>query len=841
MPVAIIRIAAFVGVLLGSMLALPGMPSSQTVLEVVPIGPRQSSLDPTDPDGASGGRVNGLAIAPNSNAVMYAASEWGGLFKSTDTGLTWQHLAGHTPVATWDVEVDPANASRVFATSFYDGRVASRAGINLSSDAGATWTRPASAMPPMGFCAEAARRDQPSAFGIAIDPAAPANVYIGTNCGLAISRDSGATWSFVDPTPADPADDVWDVVTHHGGIIDLCGDDGHQRSTDGGATWTTATGTNLLPSGRCSITTSPDEPHVLFAVVGTSIFESDDGGASWPVQYANPSAQGRIPFVEVNQRGGAQFDLWFGDTSLHRATCTTPSPPAPGGSRRCQPSSSWAGRFTRDAGGHDDTGAILFDRQVATDACPLLFSSDGGVYRNTVTTNPACHAPQWEQPNQTPQALWNWDMTGVARSGLNAEEIYFGNQDNGTFGSTDAGAGTPTWNNEVCCDGFSMAAEVARVLSSVCCWSTGRPVRLFISNPGLTGATQINTYPPGNLRIFRQLDSAISFGPGDYAVITTAGVFVTLDLGANPIVWTQLGAGSTPPNPCGIQATHAGGVTSFFVKSGGCSGDRPGSLWRFDGASPGGTWKQVTRAGGGQFGIFAVAPNDPNRIIASDLTNPGNPTVVQTTDGGTTWQQLTQLDSLMTAGGAFRYWNTRGVRARTEDGTADFGFNGYPQPTLVAFDPSDSDTIVAAGADSGVFLSRNGGSTWQLLTDPLEPGVSGTPHIPRARYAHFERGPERLRVYLGTQGRGPWRVTLSTAPIVSSVDERPGEPSSTPVALGGGTSATGTTGTARQGPGPFPPPESPIEIALPNGYRVTVPNSVDDRRLRRVLDVLERR
>jgi hypothetical protein len=140
-----------------------------------------------------------------------------------------------------------------------------------------------------------------------------------------------------------------------------------------------------------------------------------------------------------------------------------------------------------------------------------------------------------------------------------------------------------------------------------------------------------------------------------------------------------------------------------------------------------------------------------------------------------------------------------------------------------------------------VFLSRNGGSTWQLLTDPLEPGVSGTPHIPRARYAHFERGPERLRVYLGTQGRGPWRVTLSTAPIVSSVDERPGEPSSTPVALGGGTSATGTTGTAGQGPGPFPPPESPIEIALPNGYRVTVPNSVDDRRLRRVLDVLERR
>ena len=61
------------------------------------------------------------------------------------------------------------------------------------------------------MCLTAARRDEPSAFGISIDPSNPNRVYIGTNCGLAISDDRGLTWRFVDPTPADGADDVWDV------------------------------------------------------------------------------------------------------------------------------------------------------------------------------------------------------------------------------------------------------------------------------------------------------------------------------------------------------------------------------------------------------------------------------------------------------------------------------------------------------------------------------------------------------------------------------------------------------------------------------------------------------
>ena len=300
--------------------ALMGSVAAQ--ITISDINPNQSTLDPSDADGASGGRVNGLATTPGNNQIFYAASEWGGIYRSNDGGLNWNRLNNHRPTVTWDVEVSPANINVIFATSFFDGRVNSESGINVSTDSGATWTHPATATPPVGFC-DTARRNQPAAFGIAIDPANAQNVYIGTNCGLAISNDGGTTWNFVDPTPGDPANDIWDVIVHHGGIIDLLGDDGHQRSIDGGANWTTATGIPLQ-SGLASIAASPDEQDVIFATVGQNVWESDDAGANW-TNLGTPDSkrQGRVPFVAVNDRAGNAFDLWYGDVQLFRGGCTS--------------------------------------------------------------------------------------------------------------------------------------------------------------------------------------------------------------------------------------------------------------------------------------------------------------------------------------------------------------------------------------------------------------------------------------------------------------------------------------------------------------------------------------
>ena len=740
-------------------LALAAAAAGHAQINVVEINPTRSTLHVKDPDGASGGRVNGLGSA--SNTVFYAASEWGGLYKSSDAGRKWLRLDAHLPTATWDVEVSPADPNRVIASSFYDGRVNSVAGINVSTDAGATWTRPGSATPPEGFCRSADRREEPSGFGIAFDRENPKNVFVGTNCGLAISSDAGSTWRYVDPTPANGANDVWDVVVHHGGIIDLCGDDGHRRSRDGGATWTTASATGVpLPAGICSITASPDESHVLFAVSSVLIFESDDGGESWSTEFANPSRQGRIPFVAVNKRAGRNFDLWFGDTSLHRAGCATPATSSPGGSPRCPPSGSWAGEFTRDAGAHDDMGDILFARTTGSAvSCPLLMSSDGGVYFNTRTTGAACHTPVWDQPEITPRSLWLYGMGGAHTDGLNAEELYFGNQDNGTFASGNPGAATPTWQNRECCDAFDIAGMPNQVVYTTCCFGGGRMNQIFISPAGMAAGKQITGYPPGDVPGWTYIDVIDRFGPNSYALITSSNnvsrVSITTNITAGSVSWTQLGASSTPANACGIRAAGTAASPTFYVLAGACQGWSADRLFRFDGTSAGGTWRQIKPPVSGTgvgFGIFTVDRANPNRLFVSAVT-PTGAQMFRSNDGGANWVADTVLDGLMTGGGHYR--------GRVRRGPVDFtGFASYVQPSLVSFDPTDSKTMIAGSRDAGLFITRDGGATWTTITD--NSGAAANPVVPRPNFAYFDVECGESHVYIGTQGRGIWKVKYAS-------------------------------------------------------------------------------
>ncbi|HUR83272.1 MAG TPA: choice-of-anchor D domain-containing protein [Thermoanaerobaculia bacterium] len=738
------------GALVLSLVAVAGIADAQLSVTIRDISPDRSTA--SDADAASGGRVNHIGIDPSNANRVFVASEYGGLWRSTDGGVTWTHLPGHVPTAARDVKVHPGNPNRVFAASLYDGRVNAGSGLNISTDGGTTWTRPASFMPPAGSCREPYRRTELGAFAIAIDPANSSRVVVGTTCGVALSTNSGTTWTFVDPSPGDGANDVYSIAVHHG-IIDACGEDGHVRSTDGGTTWTVP---GTLGGGFCSIAASPDEAHVLFVAQSNTVFESDDGGTTWPFMYSAPTSGGRTPtFVATNQRAGAAYDLWFGNITLFRAGCTTPNPPNPGGAQRCAGSGSWAGNMTRAVGGHDDTSDIAFVPGVANDACPRYFSSDGGIYRNTRTTHPGCQSPAWAQPNVTPHALWNYTMSGVPRPGATTEHIYFGNQDNGTFGATNAGnAGAISWNTEWCCDGFDSGGDASRALTTVCCFDGPRDTLMFRSTTSLTGAAEIPTYPPGILRGWEQLEGIVRFGANAYAVVTSSGVYTTNNIGAGSITWTQLGAATSPFDACGVQLSNDGGTPVFFVKRGGCEGDRGGDIFRYTGSGAGGTWVRVNPPSPGGFGVFAVDPNDPRRIIASHLPASG-PRMVMTTNGGGTWTGLAALDALMTGHGTFAYSNRMGQREFTD-------FSGYPQPSLVAFDPHDPDILVAGGMDSGVFISTNGGTRWQLVTDPIAPATSGTPHIPRPFYAHFDHDPPGgdINLFVGTRGRGVWRLTF---------------------------------------------------------------------------------
>ena len=155
-------------------------------------------------------------------------------------------------------------------------------------------------------------------------------------------------------------------------------------------------------------------------------------------------------------------------------------------------------------------------------------------------------------------------------------------------------------------------------------------------------------------------------------------------------------------------------------------------------------------------------PRTPNG--SSPRIPPGGvpPTMVITVDGGTNWNPLPALDAQMNWGGAFVM--------RTQRGPSRFtGFNGYPQPTLAAFSPADPNLIIAAGIDSGVFVTTDAGATWEVVSDPFNPTASGTPHIPRPKFAHFDHladGPDgsKVDIYVGTRGRGVFRIRLAYGP-----------------------------------------------------------------------------
>lgn len=202
-----------------------------------------------------------------------------------------------------------------------------------------------------------------------------------------------------------------------------------------------------------------------------------------------------------------------------------------------------------------------------------------------------------------------------------------------------------------------------------------------------------------------------------------------------------------------MKASVRGGEPVFYVQAGSCNPGDQNQRWKYTGTAVAGTWTQIDPLGGGGFGIFDVDPVDPERLYASNLSGSG-PRMIHSEDGGLTWSNDPVLDRLMTGGGVFKYQNQRGPTDFT-------GFGGYPQPSLVAFDPEDPRRLVAGGRDSGVFLTTNGGRSWKLLTNPFKASRSRTPHLPRPWFANFDHDPTgKVNIYIGTQGRGVWKARV---------------------------------------------------------------------------------
>lgn len=783
----------------------------------------------------NGGRVNGLAIAPGFPGLVpdtwYAASEVGGLFKSIDGGGHWEHLDRHIPHLTWDVAAEPGGL-RVYATSFYDGRLDPLTGIQVSSDGGDTWSH--ADLPDQPGC-PAPLVFQPSAFGIALRPGTSGEVIVGTNCGLARSMDNGANWDWFDPTAGDPPGGIWDVAALPGGLTYACGADGLLVSASGaGGSWHALGKPNPGVGTYCSLAVDPDDQNVVFVsfafpsfadivVAGPGdLFEGDvSEPATCPAGFTHPcptvawserfpypdgpeveDQKSRVPFVVTNDRSAGfdpdnpsdGFDLWVADGSLWRVPCHAGQTP------RCTiDQSKWVGSFTDHIGlpgqdrfqmAHGDSGDLEFNPHAATDACPVAYSSDGGVYTNSLDETDstpdvpdACQSPAFLGANVGLHAYYLRGFDGDAPIGDDREtdeDLYVATQDNGLFYSADGGSQTPTWTHGIGGDVIDVAGDDVRTVATV---PTKNGVLLLVGGRGFTNMDAKVVLPSQPLW---DSEALAQIGPEHYLFalrISWAGKPRGIrDIDVSKIDSQPLGtefANAPWPEdadaPCHVVVGQSPTGPVPYVLAGRCWYGTQDIGWPASGPADqlwtleNGEWQQRkpgpkepggTVSDDAGFGIVAVDPKNPLRLYASVLFD-GNSRMMRSSDGGKTWTTDTALTRLMYGGYKFDL---------RDPGD---GIKVMPQASLVAFDPFNANIIVAGGRASGVFISSDGGQSWGLLTDPRTPGTSDVPHLPNPAFARFDHDkPSVVRLYLGT-GRGLWRVELENADLSVTKTDSP--------------------------------------------------------------------
>lgn len=250
-----------------------------------------------------GGRIEAVDSPVGEPGTIYAGVGTGGVFKSVDGGLSWEHVFAHEATCSiGDVTVDPSAPETVWVgtgEAHLGGVSWDGVGVYRSRDGGATWEHRGLADSARIGTVLVDPRDSDLVHAAVIGPRTGA--YRGR--GVHVTRDGGETW---EQTLA---------AGEHVGIVDLVrdphepnrlwasgwdrrrgGEGGVFRSLDNGLTWERLEGGLLVGRevGRVALAAAASAPGVVYALivdhsppgegrydVGGALFRSDDAGDTW--------------------------------------------------------------------------------------------------------------------------------------------------------------------------------------------------------------------------------------------------------------------------------------------------------------------------------------------------------------------------------------------------------------------------------------------------------------------------------------------------------------------------------------------------------------------------------
>jgi photosystem II stability/assembly factor-like uncharacterized protein len=250
-----------------------------------------------------GGRVLAVSGVVGEAHTYYFGGVGGGVWKTTDGGLTWRPMTDKTKdmsASIGAIAVAPSDSNVIYAgtgEACIRGNIISGNGVYKSIDAGKIWTF-------MGL------RDTDAIGRLIVHPKNPDIVFVAAlghpfgpsaERGIFRTTDGGKSWSKVlykdentggidlafDPTnPNIIFAALWQARRSPWGMDSGGPGSGLYRSTDGGTTWKRLSGHGLPEGiiGRIGVAVAYPNGNRVWALVEADkggLFRSDDGGDSW--------------------------------------------------------------------------------------------------------------------------------------------------------------------------------------------------------------------------------------------------------------------------------------------------------------------------------------------------------------------------------------------------------------------------------------------------------------------------------------------------------------------------------------------------------------------------------
>ena len=290
---------------------------------------------------ARGGRVTAVTGHRRQPGTFYSGASGGGVWKTTDYGVTWRPISDgfFETGSIGAIEVSESNPDVIYVGTGSDGirsNVIQGKGVYRSNDGGKTWAL-------LGL------RDVGQISDVRVDPSNPERVFVAAQGiawapnaqrGVYRSVDGGKSWkkvlfvsdaigpSAVVMNPENPNElyaamwlgqrKPWTIVSGS----EAKGGAGIYKTTDGGETWVKLT--SGLPAGligKIDLDISRSTPTRVYALIEApgderALYRTDDAGATWtrqsndlnllrrPFYYTNVHADPRNPdVVYVNNEG----------------------------------------------------------------------------------------------------------------------------------------------------------------------------------------------------------------------------------------------------------------------------------------------------------------------------------------------------------------------------------------------------------------------------------------------------------------------------------------------------------------------------------------------------------